>query len=147
MQKKNVITLIALIIAIVTLLAFAGITVSTLTGKNRLLARAIDEKNVSDSQDVSFSYDIKDVTKEDGKVIWKILISFQSSEKIAKVEYGEQILTSYGGVEKIAVDFEVENKVEYVFKVTTIAGKEVDKTSIIDKEIMTGIELNKTNIE
>lgn len=108
----------------------------------------IDENlNVVDSEDVSFSYAIKDVAEEDGKVIWKILIRFQSSEKIAKVEYGEQIITSYEGVEKIAIDFEAENKVEYVFKVTTIVGKEVEKTLIIDKEIMTGIELNKTNIE
>lgn len=95
---------------------------------------------------VDLNYEIKEKEEINGKVTWKILLKFQSNEKITKVQYGEQILKSDVGIEEIAIDFDAENKVEYVFKVTTITGKEVEKTLIIDKEILTGIKLNKSKV-
>ena len=114
------------------------------TVDDTLVIIAVEEN--TNMANVEIDYEIKDITEVDGKTIYTILLRVKSNEKIVKVEYGDQVLKSDFGTKEIAIDFEAEKSIEYKLKITTLDGKEVEKTFIIDKEIITGIELNKTSI-
>lgn len=114
------------------------------TVNSELVITDIQEDN--GDADVDFSYEIKSVTQQDETVKYTCVLKFSSYEKITKVEYGEQILKLDTGMEEIAIDFEAEKGTEYIFKITTAESKEVEKKLIIDKEIMTEIELNKSKM-
>lgn len=141
-KKNNGINLAAPIITII-LLVLAGISIVVVTGENGIIAK---EKLAEENQDitnVNLNYEVKSVNNKNGKIIYNILIIVQSDKKVTKVEYGEQLLKADSGVEKIAIDFEAEKDVEYKFKITTLNGKEIEKTIIID---YIPIELDKTEI-
>ena len=58
-KKQNGITLVALITTIVILLILAGITISTITGKNGLLARAKQGKEETEKSTATETINLK----------------------------------------------------------------------------------------
>lgn len=147
MKNKKKITLITLIITIVILLILSGISIIMLTEENGLIHKSrlvnTEVEGNTDITNVNLNYEVKSVNNKNGKIIYNILIIVQSDKKVTKVEYGEQLLKADSGVEKIAIDFEAEKDVEYKFKITTLNGKEIEKTIKID---YIPIELDKTEI-
>lgn len=92
--------------------------------------------NVEENTQVSnveLSYEITNTQDTDENVIFTVSVKLQSDEKIVKVEYGGQILTTEPE-DEVTINIEVENKVEYVLKVTTLDGKTVEKTFKINVE-------------
>ena len=68
-KKVKGITLIALVITIVVLLILAGVTISTLTGENRILTKAVEAKEKTQSENIreKVKLDILDSLDNDGK--------------------------------------------------------------------------------
>lgn len=95
---------------------------------------------------VDFNYEIKNVLLKDGKTFFEILISLNSDDKISEYEYDTNVVEIKDERTKFAVDFVAENGVGYKFKVATLNGKSVEKTFVINKNIMTGISLDKESM-
>lgn len=98
------------------------------------LLNIIETGENTDVANVDLSYEIKKIQDTDDKLMLTLLIKLQSSEKITKVELGEQVLSSNSGTEEIAIDLEIENNVECILKITTANGKVVEKTFKINVE-------------
>lgn len=144
-DKNGDITLITLAITIIILLILAGITINIVTGENGKIPRA--KLAETEQAQVDLEYEVKEKQEKDGKIIYTTLITFQSSEKIKKIEYGNQILKVATGKEQISIDLEIEKDKEYSFKVTTLAEKNVDKNLIISTVPIERIILEETEVE
>ncbi len=101
----------------------------------------------SDSINVDLSYEIKAMKQVEEKILYTIVISLNSDQKIKKVEYENQILKDNNETKELLIDFEAEKDVKYSLKITSANNKVVEKTFVVNKEMLLGIELNKTTLD
>lgn len=107
--------------------------------KNDIVLRT-EKENIENTD--SISYDIFANNKNENI---QILVTVQSDKKINSVEYpnGEKLFLE--GKDKVAIDYQVEKGVTYIFKAILGNGSEISKTiKIDDDELAKSIDIDVT---
>lgn len=125
-NNKKGMSLIALIVMILILLMLIGMSIYSLieNGSLKIMgltkAKYNEERNIYNSTKMYATYEITEKNDNKGMAI----IEFDSKNGIEYIKYvkDDEIVLQCNGKKNIAIDYDVEDKKEYMFKV-----KEIDK--------------------